>query len=135
MKYIVYILLFALSLSAFSIDKTEAKIKILKNRKKYEFKDIAVTYDPFFKAEKIISLKKKTSNNVIKPKKVSFVLLTILNHKAFINNQWYQEGESLHGFKIVKIDSNKVVLQKRKKKVILNIKPKRKILNIVEKHK
>lgn len=135
MRHIACILLFSLGLSAFSLNEMQTKLEILKSRKKYDFKDINVTYDPFFKAEKIISLKKKISRVTIKPKKVRPVLLTILNHKAFINSQWYKEGENLHGFKIVKIYSNKVVLKKRKKKVILNLERKRKILNIAEKHK
>ncbi len=135
MRYIACILLFSLGLSAFSLNEIQTKLEILKSRKKYEFKDINVTYDPFFKAEKIISLKKKISRVTIKPKKVRPILLTILNHKAFIDSQWYKEGEKLHGFKIVKIYSNKVVLQKRKKIVILNLEQKRKILNIAEKHK
>ncbi len=135
MRYIVYILLFCIGLSAFPLKSLQSKIEILKNRKKYEFKDINVTYDPFFKAAKIISLKKKISNGIIKPIKVRFILLTVLNHKAFINNQWYKKGEKIYGFKIVKIYSDKVILQKRKKKVILKIRQKRKILNIVEKRK
>ena len=136
MRYIVYILLFSISLYAFSLKAVQSKIEILKNSKKYDFKDINVSYDPFFKAEKIISLKKKVQKNSLKkPKKVRFVFLTVLNHKAFINGSWYSQGEKLHGFKILKIYSNKVILQKRKKKVVLKIGKKRKILNIVEKRK
>ena len=128
MRYIVFILLFSIGLSAFSTKEMYSKLELLKNREKYEFKDITVPYNPFFKVIKM----KNVSGKVIVSKKFRFVLLTVLNHKAFINNRWYKQGDYIKGFRVIKIYKDRVILQKGNKKVILKIEQKRKILNIVE---
>jgi hypothetical protein len=119
---------------AFSLKDTEQKIALLKSSKDYTFKEIKVPYDPFYKAKKIVSLKKK-KHKAKKVKKTYPRLVTILNNQAFINGRWYKKDDLVNGMIVKKIYTDHIILRKGGKKVVLKIEQNRRILNIVEKHK
>lgn len=134
MRYIAFMIIFLVGVQAFSIKDMEKKIALLKSAKDYTFKEAKVPYDPFYKAKKIVSQKKKS----IKTKKIKRTypkLITVLNNQAFINGKWYKKGDIIEGMMVKKIYSDHIILQKGSKKVVLKIKQNRKFLNIVEKRK
>ena len=57
-----------------------------------------------------------------KQKKKSLTLEAIINKTALIDGRWYQEGESVYGYKIEKIDGRNVNLNKNGKHVLLTTK-------------
>ncbi len=132
MRYVIIVFVFVMGVRAFSLKEINSKITLLKESKNYDFKEIKVPYDPFYKAEKLVLKKEK---NIIIRKKIKLRLITVLNNKAFINHRWYKKDDIVYGMKIIKIYPDYIVLKNKNKKVVVNIVQNKKILNIVEKHK
>jgi len=61
MRYIVIVFVFVMEIQAFSLKEINSKITLLKESKNYDFKEIKVPYDPFYKAKKIVLKKEKIS--------------------------------------------------------------------------
>ena len=80
-----------------------------------------VKYDPFYKAQKILQSKTKTSHTAAKRKKSppKLHLTAILNDKAYINGNFYKVGDTVASFEVVKISSDSVHLKKGSKITIL----------------
>lgn len=57
-----------------------------------------------------------------KPKKKSesFTLWLVVNKMAKINDAWYKEGATIHGYKVEKIEPKSVLLTKKKKRLLLS---------------
>ncbi len=85
-------------------------------KEKRSFSKIVINYDPFFPTKK--DKKKRTVYK--KQQKKSYKLKAILNKKAFINDRWFKLGERVGEYKIIKITSTKVVLEKGRKRKVLN---------------
>jgi len=86
------------------------------------------TYTVLPSHQKKIYKKRKKHSLVYVNLKVS--LDAIMNKSALINGRWYKVGNSVKGFKVVKITSNSVILVKDNKRAILSIKAKVKKFNI-----
>jgi len=112
----------------------DAQIDAIKPpRVSIEKKEINELLDPFIyivKAEK-----KKIAKTTAKKKKIIHkhysrrpYLKAILNKSALINHKWYKEKEWVFGYKLIKVNGNSVLLQKRNKKLLLSIVNKKKNL-------
>jgi len=77
-----------------------------------------------------VTAKKRKRNSYKKKYKVKLSLSIIMNNKARINSKWYKLGDTLYGYKLTKIDSNRVVLTKRGRTRILSTYTKKKNLII-----
>lgn len=98
------------SISSFEFRKEEnMKYKnFLKANLKIDFKK---TYNKKLQNEKVIKKEKNT-----KP-----ILKAIVYDYAFLNNKWRIKGEEFLSYKIVKIDRNRVLLEKNKKIIELKV--------------
>ncbi len=67
------------------------------------------------KLTEVTSTKKRTADTI-------FTLSLIMNNSAMINGLWYRTGNTIDGYKIIKIDRNSVLLTKRKKRIFLSTK-------------
>jgi len=132
MRYIIITLLTVNFLFSSSVIPIINKIDKLKAQEKsHPFKKIEVKYDPFFTGVKIMKKIKKTvvKKSIQKRSTHMLKLIAVLNDKAFIDNKWYGKGDAVEGYRVIKIDSDKVAIKKGKKMVILHLNNK-KILSI-----
>jgi hypothetical protein len=101
--------------------------------------EIDLLKDPFIflKKNKIKKDKKNTKTSSLaqeeKKKQViiepTFKLKAIINKTALINGRWYNLGDNVHGYKLVKITATDVVLKKRSKRKHLTILTKNKFID------
>jgi len=121
MKKIILILLFIYGYA--DIIKT---IEILKKIEKYQ-------YD-FKKIEKYNAFEPNTNflESIIINNKTSQIIKikAIFNKKVYINNSWYKIGDTVDGYKIIKIIDNKIVLKKNNKLLILS--PKSQLIKVTK---
>ncbi|GAB6045832.1 hypothetical protein JCM11957_14300 [Caminibacter profundus] len=122
MKKIILILLFFIYGHS-DIIKT---IEILKKIEKYQ-------YD-FKKIEKYNAFEPNTNflESIIINNKTSQIIKikAIFNKKVYINNSWYKIGDTVNGYKIIKIIDNKIVLKKNNKLLILS--PKSQLIKVTK---
>lgn len=142
MKTLLTLLL--LSLTLFSEDTliwVDKQIEAIKPpRATVAMSELSKVADPFV----FLNVKKieaenaqKINNKKVYKKKKRYVKLTlsmIMNKKARINSKWYKLGDTLYGYKITKIDENRVTLTQKGKKRILTTYTKKKNL-IIKDHK
>jgi len=94
-------------------------------------KEINQLKDPFIllvekKADKKTTAEKAKKHSKYNYKKkihrrsYRFSLEAVMNKSALINGKWYKEGSYIHGYKIAKVDWNRVVLTKGSKKITLS---------------
>jgi len=131
MKFIIYWMIFSLSLFAMdisniidSIDRMNTSAKI---PKKIEYN----LYDPFSSVKPNLNTKNDTSEKIatiLEP----IILETILNNRAFIDGKWYNKGDKVREFKLITINSDSVVLIKDLKKTTLRLKKIENILKMKE---
>jgi hypothetical protein len=76
------------------------------------------------KTKRIIYTHTKNTNKKVIRKKSYFSLNAILNQSAMINNKWYKYGDTVNGFKIVKIDRTSVLLKRNKNEILISTKSK-----------
>jgi len=89
----------------------------------------------YLKREKEDEKEKKTSPVVIKKhytttkhyvkKYTSLTLEATMNKSALISGKWFKEGQSVRGYKLIKVNPTNVVLIKHKKRIILSTKSKK----------
>ncbi|WP_331775718.1 hypothetical protein [Sulfurospirillum sp. 1612] len=99
---------------------------------KKENKIVVLNYNPFVVTKKVkgtTTSVMSTSNKQASP--IHFVM--VLNHSAFINGHWYKVGERVAGYKIKKIFTDKIKIEKKGVTRTLYLKKKQQILNIREK--
>ena len=99
---------------------------------KKEHKIVFLHYNPFEVTKKAADEKrllKSTGQKQAMP--INFVM--VLNHSAFINGRWYKVGDSVAGYKIERIFSDKIKIEKKGMTTTLYLKNKQQILNIREK--
>ena len=82
------------------------------------------------KSKSFKRMKKRISKNKIQYVRLNVIISAIMNQSVLIKSKWYKIGDTLKGFKIIKIDINSVILAKRNKRAILSMKSKRKKLNL-----
>jgi len=113
------ILIFLMAVFLFGdVSDTILKIKYIENNKKQFLK---IDYNIFMTNEE-----NPISSPIIfeKPKKyeTDLKLYAIFNNKVNINSRWYNKGDFVNGYKIVKILDDKVLLKKNSRIKILKIK-------------
>jgi len=59
------------------------------------------------------------STTAANSKKTILILKAVFNKKALINNSWLKEGDVFNGYKVVKVFSKEVLLEKDNKRVVL----------------
>jgi len=111
MKYL-YSIIFLLPVVLFGynidVQKISKQMDRLKDHRKVVLTLDYNVYDPFATAKPI--LKQKKYNKAKKHYKKSIKLQTILNNRVLIKNRWYGVGDSISGYKIVKIEQKKGIL-------------------------
>jgi hypothetical protein len=66
---------------------------------------------------------KVTSKKTTAPTKTKKLALeAIINKSALIDGKWYQEGETIYGYKLEKVSGRNVLLKKSQKSVLLTTK-------------
>ena len=111
-------------LSVANIEKMVEDIKAKRTSKMKE--DVNIT-SPFI-------LVRQEDNSTIKTfepaevKPTQFTLGAIMNNAAFINGSWHHEGEEIDGFRVEKIDEDKVTLKQADHTVVLYFKKTKSIL-------
>ena len=108
----LYSIIFLLPIALFGYNMDVQKISKQMDRLK-DYRKVVLTldynvYDPFATAKPI--LKQKKYNKVKKHYKRSIKLQTILNNRVLIKNRWYGVGDSISGYKIIKIEEKKGIL-------------------------
>lgn len=78
----------------------------------------------------------KENNTTVKhverrKKVIRFTLGAIINQKAYINGRWVKIGENILGYKVEKIEQNKVLLKRDKKEIQLYL-PRREKNNLLQ---
>ncbi|MBA1438054.1 MAG: hypothetical protein FAF05_03535 [Epsilonproteobacteria bacterium] len=58
----------------------------------------------------------------------SLHLEAIINRSALIDEKWYQEGQNIHGYQVIKVSGNTVLLNKNNKILVLTTKTKNRYL-------
>ncbi len=110
----------ALTAGPVSTAKIDELVRQIKEpRKGIDAATIAKTYDPF------IYTKKKVIK-ILPPKKkvIHLELKAIVNKKAKINGKWLAVGDTIKGYKLVKVSTDGVVLRAGNKRKILRMKQK-----------
>ncbi len=82
-----------------------------------------VHYDPFYKSQKILKVRKLKANYPNRFRKLH--LTAIYNDKAYIDGKFYRVGQRVGEYELVRITQNGVVLKKNTQRLILRLaKPK-----------
>lgn len=109
--------------------KQEAIDNIIKNIKEENRSKIkGIARNPFKKETKKkepSSVKKTHVKRKPKKRKPIFVLQSIFNKKALIDNKWYRVNDKVYGRTLVKLNEDNVILvRKGKKNLVLKLQPK-----------
>ena len=123
MKLLNYFILILATLS-FSLAQNQEDdiLKILNKTYKHKipkYPDYQI-YDPFQKAIPAI---KKAEKVKIKPVSIPVEpkVKAIINNSAYIDDAWRDIGDTIRGYKLVKVNSNSVVLQFGDKNITLMV--------------
>ncbi|SMC09633.1 hypothetical protein [Nitratiruptor tergarcus] len=85
-------------------------------------KEIEKLQNPFINEKKLQKIIKKQKVAKKKPKRrIHLKLYSIFNNRAKINGKWYTIGNTIYGYRLVKIDKGKkrVILFKKKRMLVL----------------
>ena len=134
----LYILTF-FSLNANELHWVDEQIKAIKpSRIGLQPKNLLKISDPFiFTKSKSITKKKSIKSQKLyrtKSYKKRYSLKRLhlsmtMNKSAKINGKWYKIGDTVHGYKVVKVDLSKITLSYHKKNYLLSTYSKHKNLN------
>ncbi len=154
--FIAIIVLLTVNLNADELSWVDEQVEAIKPpRNGMKNRELASVRDPFIFLPKNKTDKPKSKNtrrsstptvrksataskspgtqNIIKKKRGSLTLKTVINSSAMINGKWYKVGDKINGYKVSKIDSTSVLLTKQKKKLLLSTNSKSKNLNFKNK--
>ncbi len=117
MKLLLMIIFTAVTL--FSAEPINQTIdEILENSSRATQIDIP-SYDPF-KRVKPLLIKKKEKRAPVRVSK-PLQLVALMNHRAFINGQWYEKNDRLRGGRIVEVAQESVTIAFGKQRTILSL--------------
>ena len=124
--WIIGVILFAISLEAFSLSKEEITnmvSKIKKERLGIQLITLESTPNPFAIRKQVVKKKKvEKVKEVVKLKKTfTHQLTAILNHAGFIDGKWYRVGDKLNLYTITFVGTKSIVLKNGKEHKILKI--------------
>ncbi len=121
------------SMAQLDIKKIEKMVKEIQGQRKSKRKiDFIKMSSPF-----LVLIPPKENNVTIvkrverRKKVLRFTLGAIVNQKAYINGRWVKIGENILGYKVEKIDQNKVLLKRDKKEIQLYL-PRRERNNLLK---
>lgn len=133
MKNLLIILTILLSSSLFSneLDWVDEQVEAIKPaRSGMSYKTVSSLHNPFVylkKKEKenttsstVAQTTSNTKTQKVKQTKQVLTLWLIMNDSAKINDVWYKKGDRVNGYEIQEIDSQSVLLTKKKKKLLLS---------------
>ena len=113
-------------LSVANIEKMVEDIKAKRTSKMKE--DVNIT-SPFILVRQEDNSSIKTFETAsVKP--ALFTLGAIMNDAVFIDRAWYHQGDEIDGFRITKIDPDKVTLKQEDRTVVLFLKKTKSILTL-----
>ncbi len=147
--FILIMLLLTINLSSNELAWVDEQVEAIKPpRNGMKSRELSIIKDPFIflsKNRTNASKKKSTKRSstpsraktavssngkkIVKKKKGSLRLTTVINTSAMINGKWYRLGDTISGYKVSKIDSTSVLLTKKSKKLLLSTNSKNKNLN------
>lgn len=97
------------------------------------YKPIVIEYNPFVK-EGVSHFSSNASHGYSLAKN-ELQLLSIINNKAFISGQWYRVGDTVDGGKIIRIDKQKVDIQKEARIQTLSFEQPKSVLHVKDSRK
>ncbi|NPA50729.1 MAG: hypothetical protein GXO02_03765 [Epsilonproteobacteria bacterium] len=138
-RLLVLILPLAIGLYGKSVDNIEAMTQRIKSKRVSE-----IPKDRFFNIPAPMKVMIKVDKNATKDKKkksivktnmggeseVGWILGAIINNKAYLNGTWVKVGDTISGFKVVKIYDDSVELKLGKRDVRVFLTPKSDLIKI-----
>lgn len=97
------------------------------------YKAIVVDYNPFMKEE--LSNHTSSTPYTHATDKNALHLLGIINNKAFISGRWYRVGDTIDGGKVMRIENEKVEIQKEKQIQTLRFEEAKSVLHVKDNRK
>ena len=96
------------------------------------YKPIVIDYNPFVKESTLNHSSISSTNH---QKKQELQLVSIINNRAFIGGNWYRVGDKIDGGKVIRIDSQKVDIQKATHIQTLRFEESKNVLHVKDSHK
>jgi hypothetical protein len=133
MKKFSLFLIFALGLLGNEFENEmknydEVFVKIKEQRKGLNGSEISSLQDPFKLNLPVIV--KDEQNTTKYSSQSGFILKAILLNKVNINGKWYKVGDMIDNYKIINVQSNKVIITKNDEKQELTLKNESKNVDI-----
>ncbi len=125
-------MLVQLSASLLFAQESEAKLEELMAYK-VDAKSVSLDYNPFISKNAMGTLTSETDSS--KEEKKEFVLLSIMNQKAFISGKWYSVGDQTIGGKILSIKPTGVELSQNGKRKALGFEVSKNVLQVKDSSK
>ncbi|MDD3344245.1 MAG: hypothetical protein PHR87_11810 [Sulfurospirillaceae bacterium] len=117
----------------FASSESDAKLDELMQHKSNQ-DNFSIDYNPFINESMMAAIDNKSVESHTETKR-SLRLVAILNQKAYINGQWYRVGQSVNGYKIIKIREQSVELKKDGKTKILAFEEAKELLHVKDSRK
>ena len=113
-KLIIFIAIFLFA------DDTKEILKLINilNHKSFSYIEVNNIYNPFVDKPKVQPIKMKIKTKAEKIN-TNYTLEVVFQHKVKINGNWYKNGDTIDGYKIILI-GYKVFLKKHSKTILLN---------------
>lgn len=125
--FVIFVILLSFSLG----DNLSVRLEnLIKN--KQDKKVIFLNYNPFPITKKEKKSTENNSNVVYRKKTKLLNFVTVINDRAFVNGRWLKVGDKIDGYRLEKIYSDKIIVNKRGVKTTLSLGMKQNILKIRE---
>lgn len=132
MKKVFLISFLHVSTSLLLAQQSEAKLEELMSYKG-DSKSVSLDYNPFVSMSEMGELTSHATTSTNDTNE--FVLLSVMNQKAYISGKWYSVGDKTSGGKILNISPLGVELNQNGKKRVLRFEASKKVLHVKDSSK